>query len=253
MPKVGPGGKATSTYLVDAEVSRDEWPDPIPFGDETAVCWSADGKRVISTTLHTEQRQPGKPIPATVREFDTVAKTSRKLSFPAGHIPQVVSSDGKMWRAAVMIEPPVTPPAERVSWLVMDGSEKVVPIPDGFVPNRPLADSRVYGHRHGKKGEPGTASILDLKTQEETPVKWPAELKGNERGGHCLSPDSTRQAVVWFEEVEKTADWPVKEACLAPRVGVCDLDGGNLKEVYRFDRRATKADLWKGLSGIEWR
>ncbi len=194
----------------------------VGVGDECALVWSPDSKRLFIG----ESRAPNRGVREyRYRVYDLAAKKLTDLKLPEACWVTDWSRDGKRLLGAIQ-EGSCT----RVAWVNADGKgdpEYVTPEGERAAEPRLSPDGRKVlckvwiAEKEGTPERPRLC-VLDLATKKRVVIDEPGEV-----GRFCWSPGGSRVAYAWQKALARREDAPLRETFLY----TCDADGKGRKAV----------------------
>jgi hypothetical protein len=193
--------------------------------------------------------------PDGVKVYDPAKRTATAIPELREYCVVEVSPDSKRLLARRF----VAEPTERLETVLLDAAtHKPVDVgAEGVVLIRFFGANRLLGVRAKPKGTPNEQEhvVFDLVAKKASPVPLPKAVSGATAQivGVLPSPDGQRLLYFWSEEVPAPADWQPGEPCRVARLSTSDLDGGNVRTIFKPEMREQKDTVQNHIFCVDWR
>lgn len=241
-------------YLLELDRCDKGLPEEVIYGWCPSLVWSHDGKTAFASvftqdTLNAAPKK-GEVYESEVVKIDLTTGKKTQLELGLGHRVAAVSPDGNELATEVLAQ---IDGKSRLSCFVTPvGRKDILPSPDtddcrsrwsAFPDSQPWPD---------EGGCPVELKLPPTANSKEQVLRWPVELMGKTPGRWCLSPRRDKVLLSWQEEYKLPAKWAEYGPQHIHKLGVCDLDGTNLRVIYTENPEVPDGLRFKGLD-FAWR
>jgi hypothetical protein len=245
-------------YVVRVGAGADTVGEPLAtVATSSLIAWNGHQKLCVNTFRDPLEGERGYIRSEAVTVHDLERGTATEDKALRGYTVCEASPDGTRLVAYRL----VTEPAERWETVLLDAATGKLVNGDIGELNCPrfVGSDAIIGYRT-KKGAPDKHEhfVYDFTAKRATPLKFPKELTTDTaRVDRVLpSPDAKRLLYFWDEEVP-FAFGGAQGTLWAPRMTICDSDGGNARTIYKPDVKTFKTfqDIDRNRFGVnlDWR